>query len=729
MNKPAVASTSCGVRSKNERPFPAMARCGKRARGIKEVASSRWKDFVVENVDHQPWTFKDLFGQYNSVARKAVVGHDCNDDAENNFYTFRLEHRESGVLARHVGEERILLFRSDRPGAIGKIIFSCDDDGGDDDGVDNCANDDDNNRKKQSKVLRAKIYVLDVKEQYRGFDLGGLLCSQAMAVLQNRYSLDGTSSSSICCRLDAEEDCRRHNKLVRFYQEHGFEIKPNTKVQYINNNDGETYRKIPMQRTISTANRCSHEKHNNLTVLTGRPDTFLPIRLEGQYREPLLYPSPNNDRCGTLLLVNIGDGTVAFCTTYGYQARAYPNGKLQMDCTCDEDAHDSWSRFHLIRLANTKSPPALSSTPEEDCKAQESRLSEKGFWLLQSVAHGTFLSLDENLLNVGCADYPTFWQAQVTNNGQCILSCATKDTPLRRYHYLCKWQTQTVEYVQSMREKYLSFQLCSMTLEEAILEKAKFIDAGYLDVASNHFTPSLRTVCFRTADWFRRQGYPDWVQLIALVFSLGRVVKIVDPLMALRSSNNDDDVKDSCHDHETDYDWTIPSQGWVLGCGANSTLSVSSIFSWMNPYQKDGDVAPAWDKYNKHNSNSKHNQKGSCDTFCGLDKVLLTWSSQEYMSELLQHNRVDLPEEAYAMLRLSLLSDWHTKGEYRHYLYNDGNDDDLVSFVADFYEALEQAIADAMTNTELAQHDCERLWCTWYQAIAEKYGADDVLCW
>ena len=40
------------------------------------------------------------------------------------YFTLRMEHRVGGPVARFPGEERLLLFRSDRAGAIGKIIFS-----------------------------------------------------------------------------------------------------------------------------------------------------------------------------------------------------------------------------------------------------------------------------------------------------------------------------------------------------------------------------------------------------------------------------------------------------------------------------------------------------------------------------------------------------------------------------------------------------------------------------
>lgn len=90
----------------------------------------------VERQD-RPLGLVDLFGSHRSGGNNA-------------FFTLRLEHREGGVMARHDGEERILLFRSDRPGAIAKIIYS--------------STPPPDAADEERRTAEAKIHVLDVKE-------------------------------------------------------------------------------------------------------------------------------------------------------------------------------------------------------------------------------------------------------------------------------------------------------------------------------------------------------------------------------------------------------------------------------------------------------------------------------------------------------------------------------------------------------------------------------------
>lgn len=197
----------------------------------------------------------DLFGarRQRNQRNQSSVKKDKHESRESSratnyseqpFFTFRMEHREGGALAQHFGEERILLFRSDQRGAIGKIIYSSNQTG---------------------NVAEAKVHVLSIKDSYRGFDLGGLLFSKAMLSLRQRYyhgvnqeekeceseinDKDNIPRFSVRCQLDAEEDIRRHNKLVVFYQTLGCHINRAKKVAYINNNDGETYRKGESERS------------------------------------------------------------------------------------------------------------------------------------------------------------------------------------------------------------------------------------------------------------------------------------------------------------------------------------------------------------------------------------------------------------------------------------------------------------------------------------------------
>jgi GNAT superfamily N-acetyltransferase len=193
----------------------------------------------------------DLFGGSHGKGRLFL---------ENEFFTLRLEHREGGAMAQHRGEARLLLFRSDRNGAIAKIIYSINSkDGGTGGGLGGggvTEHDDDKERDGKTTptialpVVQAKIHVLDVKQQYRGNDLGGLLFAEAMALLKQRCFNEGAGTSSIHCQLDAEEDCARHDRLVAFYQQLGCQIRPNSRERYMNNNDGGMYRKVQMQISL-----------------------------------------------------------------------------------------------------------------------------------------------------------------------------------------------------------------------------------------------------------------------------------------------------------------------------------------------------------------------------------------------------------------------------------------------------------------------------------------------
>lgn len=640
----------------------------KRARGALE----EWKEFIIPENKQQPWSLQDLFGseqRRQEPTTKSASAMTKNRDDE--FYTFRLDHRQSGAMAKYIGEERILLFRNDRPGAIGKIIFSSTPPApkhakAEEDHMD---------------MAQAKIHVLDVKEPYRGFGLGNLLCTEAVTRLRHRHDNQQGEESFICCQLEAEEDCRRHNKLVCFYQDMGFHAKPRAKVQYINNNDGETYRKVTMQRTIRVRARRNCKDCEPLT-LPSWYRSFLPIQIKGPNGEAAYLNS-----CSRMYLVDAGDGTFELRITH----RVRGNDQDLASTLSSDNCGDAWSRFRLVQFTSTNKLLAHDSSFVDHNHAREARSLLGSLWLLQS-SQGSFLSVDEYHANLFCTKRLSFWQTEMVE-GNCVLKC-TSDTPLRRHYYSLKCATQSVDYVRSMRENYLRFDICSMTLKEA-LDKARFIDAGMVEFATAYASPSnLCSFCFHTAEWLRRHGEPDWVQFLGLVYSLGRVVKLIEPRVPSHS-------EDSAHD------WTISTQDWVLGCDLLPSC-VSSELSWAD-------------------QDKPETQKEIYDLSCGLDNVLMTWSSQEYVAELFRHNKVIFPEEALAMLRLASLRSWHSAGKYKH-LSND-KDEDLIPFVADFDEALEQAQFDAMERPTLEDKDCDRLWFHYYRAIAEKYGADGILRW
>lgn len=51
---------------------------------------------------------------------------------------------------------------------------------------------------------------------------------------------------------------------------------------------------------------------------------------------------------------------------------------------------------------------------------------------------------------------------------------------------------------------------------------------------------------------------------------------------------------------------------------------------------------------------------------CGLDQLLLSWGHDEYLYNLLIHNKSKLPKEALYMIRYHSFYPWHAGGDYSH---------------------------------------------------------------
>ena len=408
------------------------------------------------------------------------------DYAEEPFFTFRMEHREGGSVAQHYGEERILLFRSDQRGAIGKIIFSS---------IPTSDDDDDDSRHNnntppevscnnmmnfQRMAAQAKVHVLSVREKYRGYDLGGLLFTEAMTSLRHRYHHDKTEggSSSVRCQLDAEEDIRRHNKLVYFYQQLGCQVKPKAKINYINNNDGETYRKIPMQislnsRDVDTSSSgSSSSRHHKQLQKNGSLINFLPVVFFSAHHkrasmlEVVETKNKEDYNKQNWLAVETGEGMLQFRSTTGLTLAVDKNGH----CTAKAGGggeRDRNSNFRLLRFSDMQvklldRKDTLFESEEESSSTKDAR--QKELWMIKSMVDGLFLVLDPMGHFLTCSPEPAFWQADDHNLS---LMC-TRDTPQRRQHYRKLWTNQTVQYVLDKKERYLQFAICEMSIKQAL---------------------------------------------------------------------------------------------------------------------------------------------------------------------------------------------------------------------------------------------------------------------
>jgi len=574
---------------------------------------------------------------------------------------------------------------------------------------------------------------------YRGHDLGGLLFTEAIAALRHRYmrgsessignSADdyGTAAASkaraatvVRCRLDVEEDTRRHNRLVRFYEELGCSAKP-TKVRYINNNDGESYRKVVMQFDLSSSS-CDDDNDENIATVNAGTEReqgvaravaptphhreFLPIEIYDAtgrgFKTRVAPPSASQWQAGCRsgegwLVFDVGNGCAEIRTTRGRRVTAEPKD----GCCCavmpvqDGDENDNWACFRILKTSDSEE---LDEDEGNDISSPRTVL-----WSFESF-HGTYLSLDSSR-RLCCSRTPSFWVPGRGGGDASFVLTRVRDTPALRWHCRKYWQKQTVEYVMAMRERYLSFNRRRMSLREA-LDLAGSFPACRFNAKRDVRSPSLRTHCFRAAEKLRAAGHPDWVQFLALMYYLGGVVKCIDEETAMEAGN--------------DFDWTIPSPSGVVGCSQlpRGGSTHGEEFGYLNPDQHDPRYAGDIGMYGAH---------------CGLDNVLLAWTGPEYIYHWLKFNRVEIPEDGLRLVRLAPLEDWHSpsqndfSGCYSKLANED--DEEIKSFVAEFASLLQTQQCPDFSD-ELTCEDCDKLWATHYASIAIKYHANEFeLMW
>jgi len=131
---------------------------------------------------------------------------------------------------------------------------------------------------------------------------------------------------------------------------------------------------------------------------------------------------------------------------------------------------------------------------------------------------------------------------------------------------------------------------------------------------------------YQTAEGIRKAGHPEWMQVVGLIHDLGKCIY-------LRGCDTDGtSMKEQ---------WAIVGDTFVLGEPLPETL-VYPEFNQLHQYQDlnypDG---------------------------CGLDQCLVSYGHDEYLYQLLQRQRHQIPEEGLYMIRYHSLYPWHRDGCYR----------------------------------------------------------------
>jgi hypothetical protein len=420
------------------------------------------------------------------------------------------------------------------------------------------------------------------------------------------------------------------------------------------------------------------------------------------------------------------DMVVEFHTTNGQCLHIDENGRGDVvSVTVSDDEYDP------ATTTTTKSSLCSSSSAHQ---FRLFRSRDHVLWLVQSTTLDTYLAIDNDdtalssssnilfheleeedphlqhqpqNLPLLCRATPHYWKFDPHH----LRLYGTDETPRSRCYYRRYHRIQTVHYARQQRERYLQ-QFRRGTRQLSIrqaLEAARDLDGlpfagGGEGIAAEpdssntnnncHHVVDLRTVCFATAEALRHAGHPDWVQLIGLIYHLGRTAVLLDD----NDDNDDNDNNMVSSSLSGDIVWQHAVHARVLG------VPIPESFCQTYPECKD--------------SNNDDDLTISYERHMGLlsPDLVLSWTGPEYLYHMIRYN----------VLRLASLIDWHSHAAYRE-LENE-DDVDVREFVhecADLLLHQERTILRATTMDD----SCEALWDTHYGRIVAKYQADGLMSW
>ncbi len=205
---------------------------------------------------------------------------------------------------------------------------------------------------------------------------------------------------------------------------------------------------------------------------------------------------------------------------------------------------------------------------------------------------------------------------------------------------------QTVDYVQRMRSKYLTFDK-PHTIWEAIDQLDDFVDISDPDISLPNVMHLLQT-----AEAIREANRPDWMQLVGLIHDLGKV------MYRWGADEDGTTLKEQ---------WGMVGDIFVVGCKLPDTC-----------------VYPEFNADNTDMQNPKYNTElGMYEANCGIDNVLMAWGHDEYLYQILKNHKGNkLPLEAMVMVRYHSFYPWHKGGSYRQLMKE--NDYQYLDWVKDF---------------------------------------------
>ncbi|KAJ8882328.1 hypothetical protein PR048_014130, partial [Dryococelus australis] len=235
--------------------------------------------------------------------------------------------------------------------------------------------------------------------------------------------------------------------------------------------------------------------------------------------------------------------------------------------------------------------------------------------------------------------------------------------------YISMHTNQTVDFVKSRRDKWLKFDKFEGGVLEVLEKLNDLVDESDPDVDIPNIYHG-----FQTAERIRAD-HPDidWFHLTGLIHDIGKVMFFYD-----------------------EPQWAVLGDTFPVGCEWGPSVVYRDTSFHDNPDGKD----PRY--------NTKY---GIYEPNCGLDNLMMSWGHDEYLYQVLKHNKSTLPPQALSMIRFHSFYPWHAGGDYTH-LCNEP-DNQKLKWVLEFNQY-------DLYSKSAEVPDIEAL-IPYYQSLIDKY--------
>ncbi len=220
------------------------------------------------------------------------------------------------------------------------------------------------------------------------------------------------------------------------------------------------------------------------------------------------------------------------------------------------------------------------------------------------------------------------------------------DKDIEEHYKKCRTR-QTVDHVTNMHIKYI----CrggkrKMKVWDMIDSLNNFIDVSDPDIN----LPNVHHL-FQTAESLRKDGKPEWMQVVGLIHDLGKILFLV-----------------GCDEDGTSIkeQWSIVGDTFIVGCKIPKEC-VYSKFNKKNPDMHDNRYKTKYGRYS---------------AAVGFEHCTFSFGHDEYLYQILLYNGSNLPKEALYIIRFHSFYAWHKEGAYSH-LANE-KDIEMLKYLQEF---------------------------------------------